>query len=194
MGTSRTNTCEIRRAVRRPVAEGTTAAISSSVWRLPFISASTWPARVISTAFMAAAWLCSTETIWNGEMSIPSARATARIFASGPISTGTIRFARAASIAPPSEALSQGCTIAQVTGGSWSQRFISLPKPSLRRRMICGVARSLYAMRLVGAEIVIMPSISASPRWLRQVTSNSIRCPCLCLTLAATVAVSVSPM
>jgi hypothetical protein len=50
--------------VRRPVADGTTAAISSSVCRLPFISASTLPARASSTAFSAAAWLCSTLTIW----------------------------------------------------------------------------------------------------------------------------------
>ncbi len=54
----------MRRAVRNPVAEGTMAAISSSVWRLPFISASTCPSRASSTDFSAAAWLCSTATIW----------------------------------------------------------------------------------------------------------------------------------
>ena len=55
VGTSITNTWLMRRAVRRPVVDGTIAAISSSVWRLPFISASTWPRRAISTAISAAA-------------------------------------------------------------------------------------------------------------------------------------------
>ena len=141
-GTSSTNTCEMRRAVRSPVADGTIAAISSSVWRLPFISASTWPARASSTAFSAAAWLCSTGTIWNDEMSIRSARATARILASGPTSTGTIRSRFAASMAPASESRSQGCTTAQVTGGSPSQRLRSFANASLRRRISSGVATS----------------------------------------------------
>ncbi len=58
-----TKTWLMRRAVRRPVADGTTAPISSSVCRLPFISASTSPARAIATACSAAAWLCSVETM-----------------------------------------------------------------------------------------------------------------------------------
>ncbi len=140
VGTSSTNTCEMRRAVRRPLVAATTAPSSSSVWRLPFISASTWPVRASSTAFSAAAWLCSTATIRNGDRSSPSARATARIFASGPTSTGTMRPRLAASIGPASESRSQGCTTAHVTGGRPSQRLKRYANASLRRRIISGVA------------------------------------------------------
>ena len=61
-GTSITKQWLTRRAVRRPVSFFTTAAISSSVWRLPFISASALPARTSSTAVAAAAWLCGAST------------------------------------------------------------------------------------------------------------------------------------
>ena len=42
-----------RRAVRSPVSRFTTSPISSSVCRLPFISASALPSRTSSTAFAA---------------------------------------------------------------------------------------------------------------------------------------------
>ena len=61
-GTSITKQWLMRRAVRRPVSFLTTSAISSSVWRLPFISASALPARTSSTAFAAAALLCGAST------------------------------------------------------------------------------------------------------------------------------------
>ena len=116
----------MRRAVRRPVAEGTTAAISSSVCSEPFMSASTSPARAMATACCAAAWLCSVDRILQPARSIPSASATARIFASGPTRTGTISPRRAASSGPSSESRSHGWTTAQVTGASPSQRRSSL--------------------------------------------------------------------
>ena len=47
-----------RRAVRSPVSRRTTAPISSSVCRLPFISASALPSRTSATAFSAESWLC----------------------------------------------------------------------------------------------------------------------------------------
>ena len=100
---------------------------------------------------------------------------------------------RAASSGPSSESRSQGWTTAQVTGGSPSQRLNSLAKPSLRRRIISGVATLAYAMRCVGAATVAMPSTSTSPLWLTQRQANSIRWPSSCLRLAVTVAVSVSP-
>ncbi len=56
-GTSITKQWLIRRAVRRPVSLRTTAPISSSVCRLPFISASALPSRTRSTAFAADASL-----------------------------------------------------------------------------------------------------------------------------------------
>ena len=48
----------MRRPVRSPVSLATTAASSSSVWRLPFISSSAWPPRTSATAVAAEAWLC----------------------------------------------------------------------------------------------------------------------------------------
>ena len=68
-----TKTWLMRRAVRRPVSLRTTSAISSSVCRLPFISASASPARTICTAFSAAAWLWAVSTIC-----IPRDRGAAR--------------------------------------------------------------------------------------------------------------------
>src|SRR6185312_5789851 len=117
-GTSRMNVCDIRRAVRRLAASATTASINSSVCRLPFISASTLPSRAIAAAAAAAAWLCSVATIAMPARSAPHAAAAARIFASGPTSVGTIMPRAAACSAPSSESRSQGCTTAQVTGGS----------------------------------------------------------------------------
>ena len=55
VGTSKMKIWLIRRSVRRPVLEAVTARISSSVWRLPFINSSPWPARINSTALAAAA-------------------------------------------------------------------------------------------------------------------------------------------
>ena len=118
-----TKTWLMRRDVRSPVAEGTTAPSSSSVWRLPFISASTSPARASSTAFAAAAWLCGTDTTRYEPRSTPSAWATARILSSGPTSTGVISPRRAASIGPSSESRSQGWTTAQ---GHRRQAFAGL--------------------------------------------------------------------
>ena len=83
---------------------------------------------------------------------MPSARATARIFASGPTSTGTIRPRFAASIAPSSESRSHGCTTAQVTGGSALAALEELREPvvaaqdQLRRRDV-GVGDALGRRR-----------------------------------------------
>ena len=52
-GTSMTKQWLMRRAVRMPVSRATTAPISSSVCRLPFISASALPSRTSSTALAA---------------------------------------------------------------------------------------------------------------------------------------------
>ena len=58
-GTSMMKQWLIRRAVRMPSVLDTTAPISSSVCRLPFISASAAPQRTCSTALAAESWLCS---------------------------------------------------------------------------------------------------------------------------------------
>ena len=44
------------------VLEAVASRINSSVWRLPFIKSSPCPARINSTAFAAAAWLCGVST------------------------------------------------------------------------------------------------------------------------------------
>jgi hypothetical protein len=53
----------MRRAVRRPPSRETTAAISSSVCRLPFIRHSARPSRTSRTASVAEALLCGVSTI-----------------------------------------------------------------------------------------------------------------------------------
>ena len=63
VGTSITKTWLMRRAVRNPVVEDVTARMSSSVWRLPFISNSPLDSRISSTALAAAASLCGASTI-----------------------------------------------------------------------------------------------------------------------------------
>ena len=135
-GTSMTKTWLMRRAVRRPVADGTTAPISSSVWRLPFISDSTSPARAISTALAAAAWLCSAGTIRYGGKVDPFLPARPPgIFSSGPTSTGRdhpgVGPLRSA---PSSESRSQGWTTAHAhcrqsfTGPEESGERIAAPQ------------------------------------------------------------------
>jgi hypothetical protein len=111
--------------VRSPVALCITALISSSVCRLPFITASTSPARASATASAAAAWLCSVATMRRSARSAPASSAVARIFASGPTRTGRIRPSSAASIGPISETGSQGWTTAVTTGSSSAQASIS---------------------------------------------------------------------
>ena len=71
-GTSMMKQWLIRRSVRMPLSFETTAAISSSVWRLPFMSASARPARTCSTALAADAWLCSASTISTPARSKPT--------------------------------------------------------------------------------------------------------------------------
>ena len=107
-----------RRAVRSPVSRLTTAPISSSVCRLPFISASALPSRTSSTALSADAWLCGVSTIGSPAMSMPCSFAIASIRARGPTRIGAISPSFAASTAPRSELSSQGCATAVGVGGS----------------------------------------------------------------------------
>ena len=109
----------IRRSVRMPVSRAITAAISSSVCRLPFISAPALPSRTRATAFAAELWLCADSTIGRSAMSNPYRAATSRMRAGGPTRIGSIRPSLRASIAPPSDTSSQGCATAVVTGGSF---------------------------------------------------------------------------
>ena len=99
LGTSITKQWLMRRAVRMPVSRATTAAISSSVCRLPFINASARPARTSSTAFAAESWLWLESTSSNGVMSIAARCATSRSRATGPTRMGFSRPVRAASAA-----------------------------------------------------------------------------------------------
>ena len=89
-GTSITKQWLTRRAVRNPISRLTTAAISSSVCRLPFISASALPSRTSRTAVVAAASLCGASTISTPAKSISAAAATARMRSRGPTRIGTI--------------------------------------------------------------------------------------------------------
>src|SRR3954468_8228050 len=106
----------IRRAVRRPPSRDTTAPISSSVCRLPFIRHSALPSLTMATALAADAWLCSASITSKPErlMRLFSATATMRAF--GPTRIGLINPSFAASTAPASEDSSQGCATAVGTG------------------------------------------------------------------------------
>ncbi len=115
----------IRRAVRRPVSLFTTAAISSSVWRLPFIRASASAFRTSSTALAADSWLNAASTMRNFEMSMPAFDATSRMRAEGPTRIGAISPTRAASTAPLRDDSSHGWTTAVGVGASPLQRAIS---------------------------------------------------------------------
>src|SRR5271167_1766768 len=122
-GTSITKQWLMRRAVRIPVSRATTAPISSSVCRLPFIKASAFPSRTSATAFSAESWLCADSFNGKAEMSSPARRATSRMRSGGPTRIGSIRPNRAASTAPLSEISSHGCATAVVTGGRlWAAR------------------------------------------------------------------------
>src|SRR4051812_3973003 len=114
----------MRRWVRSPVSRFTTAAMSSSVCRLPFISASALPFLTRSTAAAAAVSGVGLSTISTSRRSMSCAFASARIFASGPNSTGAMSPMRAASIAPASELWSQGYATAVGVGGSALQNSI----------------------------------------------------------------------
>ena len=87
-GTSITKQWLMRRLVRMPFSRLTTAAINSSVCRLPFISASTLPSRARRTAASAAASLCGVSTIDRPVRSSVASAATRLIFASGPTRIG----------------------------------------------------------------------------------------------------------
>ncbi len=116
-GTSMMKQWLIRRPVRNPVSRATTADISSSVCRLPFIKASARPSRTSATALAAASWLCTASTSSNAPMSIEASAAARSILSRGPTRIGVISCSRAASTALSSETLSHGCAIA-VTAGS----------------------------------------------------------------------------
>ena len=128
-GTSMTKQWLIRRWVRMPVSRATTAAISSSVCRLPFISAAALPSRTNATALAAELWLCAASTIGRSAMSMPWRAATSRMRAGGPTRIGSIRRSLRASTAPPSDTSSHGCATAVTTGGSFCAA-------SIRRRYL----------------------------------------------------------
>src|SRR5690242_3760066 len=115
----------IRRAVRMPASRATTAAISSSVCRLPFISASTRPSVTSSTDLAAESWLCSDGTMSIVPISSPAALATLRMRSTGPTRIGSISRNRAASTAPCRDTSSHGCAMATLIAGSAWAALIS---------------------------------------------------------------------
>ena len=129
----------MRRAVRRPVSRATTAPISSSVCRLPFISASAVPARTSSTALAAESWLCAASTI--SKRADVEARPWPRPRGCAPAGrpgSAAIRPSRAASTAPSSETSSHGCATAvadrRVLCGGLDQPLVLLVRGVLRAR------------------------------------------------------------
>ncbi len=125
VGTSMMKQWLTRRAVRSPVSRFTTSPISSSVWRLPFISASALPSRTSATAFAADSWLCAASTISSPVMSRPFSFAIASMRARGPTRIGVMRPILDASTALASELSSHGCATAVGVGGSVLQKSSS---------------------------------------------------------------------
>ncbi len=113
-----TNTWLMRRLVRRPLARETTSPISSSVCRLPFISASASPVRTSETAIAAESWLWRALTMRMPCRSMPNSSATARIFASGPTRMGSMMPSWNAITGPRSDCSSHGWATAVGTGSS----------------------------------------------------------------------------
>ena len=165
-----TKTWLMRRAVRSR-RRGTTAPISSSVCRLPFISASTSPARAIATARgRGVAVLRDHHAVGSPDPRLalaPPRGSSPR----GPTSTGAIRPRLAASSGP---AASRGRRVDHRAAHRRQAlaALNSLAKTSPCRSRTSGVARSAYAMRRVGARTVAVPRRS-SPSWFTQTQSKT---------------------
>src|SRR5689334_12389640 len=108
-----------------PASRATTAPISSSVCRLPFISASTRPSVTSPTALLAESWLCSAATMSIASMLSFAALATVRMRSTGPTRIGSISPSCAASMAPCSDTSSHGCAMATLIAGSAWAALIS---------------------------------------------------------------------
>ena len=135
-GTSMTKQWLMRRAVRSPVSRLTTAPISSSVCRLPFISASALPSRTSSTAAAAEAWLCGASTISKPEISMPCCLGH-RLDARARPDQDRRDQARLRRIdGARSELSSHGCATAVRAGGSALQRAIRRSYFSCLRSMV----------------------------------------------------------
>src|SRR3954464_808230 len=112
-----TNAWLMRRAVRRPPSRDTTAPISSSVSKLPFIRHSARPSRTSATALAAESWLCSASTSSKPEMLMRLFSAAAPMRAFGPTRIGLISPSFAGSTEPPGDESSHGWATAVGTGG-----------------------------------------------------------------------------
>ena len=115
-GTSITKQWLMRRAVRNPLSGRTTALMSSSVCRLPFMIICALPSRASRTASAAADAASSASTISKREMSSLAFFATSAMRALGPTRIGISSFACAPSTAPRSDDSSQGYATAVGTG------------------------------------------------------------------------------
>ena len=116
-GTSMMKQWLMRRAVRRPVSRFTTAAISSSVCRLPFISISRLAfARQAHRGLGRGLAVRRVDQLVGGDVEAGLARPRPRCAPSGPTRIGLSRPICAASTAPRSELSSQGCATAQGVG------------------------------------------------------------------------------
>ncbi len=158
----------MRRLVRRPALADSTADISSSVCRLPFIKASTSPLPASSAPRAAAAWLCSTSSMAMPSRLRPASAATASRRARGATSTGVIRPAACASSAPDRLSSSQGWITATLIGprvrACSSRRRV--PSPLCRRTS--GKVARLRSICSAGAITCASPSSTTAPCWLTQ--------------------------
>ena len=157
----------MRRAVRRPVSRLTTAPISSSVCRLPFISASALPSRTSCDRLRGrGVAVRRVDELVAGDVDARAASATASMRARGPTRIGAIRpelgrvdrarrassrrtgaRPRSASAAAPWQrrsgaGTSRGvpCGISTLVGGRLMRRASACPATRRRRSTCCGVS------------------------------------------------------
>ena len=188
-GTSMTKQWLIRRSVRMPVSRATTAAISSSVCRLPFISAAALPSRTNATALAAESWLCAASTIGRPAMSMPWRAATSRMRAGGPTRIGSIRRSLRASTAPPERHL-----VARMRHRGDDRRQLLRRVDQTQILVVCPRAYVRKLGRLVVHAVHSMPRggttrIDVDQWWCRATRSQAIPAPTpharVCRTIAA---------
>ena len=184
----------IRRLVRSPASSRTTAAINSSVCRLPFISASALPCVTSSTARVAAALLCGTSSISMPLRSRPASAATRISLAYGATRHGTIRPSACASITADRLSASHGWTTAMriaPRGRTWSSSRW-MPSLPVVMRTSGSVVRGRSILS-VGAMTSASPAMATVPLSFVQVHASLIRFLSSSLLTTVTRMVSVSP-
>ena len=148
----------MRRAVRSPPSRETTAPISSSVCRLPFISAPAAPSLQSFTAAAAASTGVAASTNSAPSSETPAAAAAFSIAARGPTRIGLKPPARIACSGPSRLSRSQGHATAAVSAGARAALSISRSRWRWLCRMMSGRASGRSVTGSAGRRTSTLPS------------------------------------